>query len=106
MDIDPKLVNSNAGQADDRALSMLTGFGYDISRHIACLVDGCTVRFTNDYLLAQHVELTHGWQIDDVNEAIAEKEALEGGKFWIGGGEPLDEADKALKRRLLEEALL
>ncbi|KAK5133005.1 hypothetical protein LTR08_008292 [Meristemomyces frigidus] len=106
MDEDGGTASNDAGRDDGNALSLLTGFGYaSAARKIACVVYDCQVRFTNSYLLAQHLELTHGWHVDDVNDALAEKEALEGGRFWIGGQEPTDEADEKLRRRL-EEALL
>jgi len=75
----------DVGSSVGGALSMLTGFGYDTRRPIACVVNGCAFRFGRDYDLATHLELTHGWHEDDVNECIAERDALEDGEFWIGG---------------------
>jgi hypothetical protein len=56
------------------AMAMLTGAGYETLRPIPCLVAGsqqCQMRFTRECDLAVHMELTHGWQVDDVNEALA-----------------------------------
>lgn len=52
---------------------------------LACWVSDCTASFALEYDLAEHVELVHGWQIDDVNERLVEEQALAGGQFWIGG---------------------
>jgi len=48
--------------------------------------------------------MVHEWNIDDVNERIAEAEALNGGDFWIGGDGLLDEEaeEQDLRRRLVE----
>ncbi|EMC94901.1 hypothetical protein BAUCODRAFT_141066 [Baudoinia panamericana UAMH 10762] len=73
----------------DPAVSMLTGYGYEQLRPVACLIQSCQQRFVREYDLAEHLELTHGWQVDDVNDRLAEKEAMESGRFWIGGGEQL-----------------
>lgn len=50
------------------------------------------------------MEMVHEWNIDDINDRIAEKEAHENGKFWIGGAEMLDEEaeEQDLRRRLVE----
>lgn len=86
--------------------SMLTGFGYETSRPITCLLQNCPHRFHRNYDLATHLEFHHEWTIDDVNDAMAEKEALEGGDFWIGGAELLDDhedkEDAQLRARLME----
>lgn len=86
------------------AASSLTGFGYDQSHPIACMQTGCPHRFTRNKDLVHHMDLVHEWNIDDINDRIAEKEAHEGGKFWIGGGELLDEEaeEQDLRRRLVE----
>nr|OQO05611.1 hypothetical protein B0A51_17102 [Rachicladosporium sp. CCFEE 5018] len=83
--------------------SLLTGQGYDEHRPIACHVAGCPKRFMREYDLATHLELSHGWNIDDVNDFMAERDAKAGGDFWIGGAEVLeDDADQELRARLLE----
>nr|XP_023908576.1 transcription factor IIIA-like [Quercus suber]POF15483.1 transcription factor iiia [Quercus suber] len=74
---------------DDHSMAMLTGYGYEKARPIACLESHCIQRFRNDYELSQHVELTHDWQVDDIEDALAEREALDGGQFWIGGREDI-----------------
>ncbi|RMX82620.1 hypothetical protein D0869_05921 [Hortaea werneckii] len=77
--------------------------GYDEIRPIPCMIHGCPNRFAKDYELATHLELTHGWQVDDVNDRIAERRALEGGQFWLGGAEQIDaeyHEDEALREQL------
>ncbi|RMY21272.1 hypothetical protein D0867_03436 [Hortaea werneckii] len=77
--------------------------GYDEIRPIPCMIHGCPNRFTKDYELATHLELTHGWQVDDVNDRIAERRALEGGQFWLGGAEQIDaeyHEEEALREQL------
>lgn len=93
------------------ALTMLTGFGYEKARPVACLIGHCIQRFQNEYQLSQHLELTHGWQVDDIDDALAEREALSGGRFWIGAGEEMEaaaaEADTDEQLRMkLQNALL
>ncbi|KAK5123363.1 hypothetical protein LTR85_002795 [Meristemomyces frigidus] len=102
MDIDELATPDDSGSHGHDALSMLTGFGYEDTRRISCLITGCQVRFSRDYDLATHLELTHGWHVDDVNDRMAEKEALEGGKFWIGGQEPTTQADETLRQQLTD----
>ncbi|KAK3114468.1 hypothetical protein LTR53_007200 [Teratosphaeriaceae sp. CCFEE 6253] len=77
-------------KGDSEAMSMLTGHGYDVlpNRAIACLVPGCAQRFGNEWHLAEHLELGHGWFVDDVSDALAERAATQGGDFWIGGHGP------------------
>ncbi|KAK4565374.1 hypothetical protein LTR86_003991 [Recurvomyces mirabilis] len=96
--------------ADDivtETLAMITGHGYDSlpNRSIACLVSGCQHRFATEYHLSEHLDVTHGWQIDDINDRIAERDALAGGDFWVGGAENLadpgvDEQEEVLRRSL------
>ncbi|KAK6442101.1 hypothetical protein LTR95_001655 [Oleoguttula sp. CCFEE 5521] len=83
--------------------SLLTGQGYEQHRPIACHLAECQKRFMREYDLATHLELGHGWNIDDVNDLMAERDAKAGGDFWIGGAEVLeDDADQELRARLLE----
>lgn len=86
------------------AASSLTGFGYEQSHPIACLQSDCPRRFTRNRDLVHHLDVVHEWNIDDINDRVAEKEAHEGEKFWIGGGEMLDEEaeEQDLRRRLVE----
>ncbi|KAK3687025.1 Strongly-conserved Zn-finger binding protein (TFIIIA) [Vermiconidia calcicola] len=94
------------------ALSLLTGHGYEDLRPIACWTPGCAVRFTREYDLGQHVELAHGWNVDDIDDRFAEEAALQGKDFWIGGGGRLpdeaeeDEGDAMLRRSLLQSLSL
>ena len=69
------------------ALSLLTGHGYENERPIACWTPGCPVRFHRDFDLARHMELAHGWNVDDINDCLVERGALGGEQFWIGGDE-------------------
>ncbi|GIZ40037.1 hypothetical protein CKM354_000339200 [Cercospora kikuchii] len=56
----------------DRTLSMITGYGYEQIRPFACLerARGCQARFTKVYELSYHMEMTHDWNVDDINEAV------------------------------------
>jgi hypothetical protein len=58
----------------NEALAMLTGSGYDELRPVACLTSGCMVRFNTVYEMSYHMELTHGWSVDDINEATGREE--------------------------------
>lgn len=66
-----------------RALAALTGYGYDEIRPYACLLEGgwrgCQGRFPNEHQLCTHMELTHGWNVDDINEAIERGHTRPGG---------------------------
>lgn len=85
------------------AASLLTGYGYEKDRPIACLETSCPQRFMRNGDLETHMDMVHEWNIDDFNDALVEREAHEGGKFWIGGGEELEaEEDRELRRRLVE----
>jgi uncharacterized C2H2 Zn-finger protein len=80
------------------AMAMLTGAGYETLRPIPCLLAGsqqCQMRFTRECDLAVHMELTHGWQIDDVNEALAGGAATlaaAGRSLPVADDEMMDEA--------------
>ena len=99
-------VMTPAGDIVTGTLAMITGHGYDAlpNRAIACLVKGCQHRFATDHHLCEHLEMTHGWQIDDINDRITERNALAGGDFWVGGAEnmddPYDEQEEILRRSL------
>jgi general transcription factor IIIA len=87
----------------DMTASLLTGHGYEKDRPIACLEQSCPQRFMRDGDLETHMDMVHQWNIDDFNDALVEREAHEGGKFWIGGEEELEaEEDRELRRRLVE----
>lgn len=62
------------GKKPNVALTMLTGSGYDELRPIACLTPGCLVRFNTVYEMSFHLELTHGWNVDDINEATGRED--------------------------------
>jgi hypothetical protein len=68
MDMD----DSDSNVRPNRAVAMLTGHGYDELRPFACLMasGGCQGRFGKEYELAYHMELTHEWNVEDINEAL------------------------------------
>ncbi|OCL04932.1 hypothetical protein AOQ84DRAFT_323679 [Glonium stellatum] len=73
-------------------LGKLTGVGYEESgRNIACLMPECMYRFIRDYDLEVHLKAAHWLPEEDIKEMIAERDALRGGPFWIGGEEPYEE---------------
>ncbi|KAF2205918.1 hypothetical protein GQ43DRAFT_384947 [Delitschia confertaspora ATCC 74209] len=77
------------------ALAMLTGVGYDEGRDVACLIPGCEHRYQRDYELRLHLRgATHGLSEDQIEEMIAERDALQGGQFWIGGVEDNPEQEQ------------
>lgn len=80
------------------ALGMLTGVGYEESRAIPCAIILCDNRFTRAHDLSVHLQVVHGYSEDDAAETAAEKEALAGGDFWVGGG--VDPTDFDLAQRL------
>lgn len=92
-------------KTDDATASLLTGYGYENDRPIACLEPGCPHRFMRNVDLETHMDTFHQWNIDDIEEAVREREAHEGGKFWIGGGEELEAEEDREFRRLLVEGL-
>ena len=51
-------------------LMMLTGYGYEEERPYSCWVPECAVRFARDFNLVTHLELVHGWNIDDINDHL------------------------------------
>lgn len=67
--------------------SMLTGAGMqlDNSSYMSCIVSTCTFRFKRRSDVENHARIAHSMQDDEITEVILEKEALSGGKFWIGG---------------------
>lgn len=83
--------------APSKALSMLTGFGYE-QRPYACLMadspGGCPMRFTKEYELCSHMELTHGWNVDDISEAMG---------YEVDGFDEEMEDDTQRLRRELEK---
>jgi uncharacterized C2H2 Zn-finger protein len=56
---------------------------------IECVRPGCPRRFLDLSMLEDHCLSAHeGMPPADVHEALREREALQGGDFWIGGLEP------------------
>ena len=77
------------------ALSLLTGAGYEAQRPIPCLLansQGCQMRFVKGYDLGMHLELTHGWNVDDINEAL-------------GGGLPTGNVDFSERSDMIDPRL-
>lgn len=91
MDIDLEMAGPSM------AMSMLTGGGYEELRPIACLLagspHGCQMRFVREYDLCTHLELTHEWNVDDINEALGA----------TPGAQPPEEDD--MLRQQLEEGM-
>ncbi|CAK4029157.1 Zinc finger [Lecanosticta acicola] len=71
-DADMDIDTENAGPST--VMAMLTGDGYEELRPYACLLSrgphGCQMRFAREYDLCTHLELTHGWNVDDINDAL------------------------------------
>ncbi|GAB7358486.1 hypothetical protein MBLNU230_g2550t1 [Neophaeotheca triangularis] len=103
-------------KGEDTSIGLLTGTGSYAHRPHGCLLEDCQYRFTTVHLLEMHMEMTHGWTVDDVNEQMIERQAaieqnqrteimaedraIEDDDFYIGG---LDEFDHI--RRQLESHL-
>lgn len=69
-----------------RLSAMLTdGYAEDSGRKTACVVEGCDYRFVREYDLEQHLFSKHAMSEEAVAESLVEKQALQGGKFWMGG---------------------
>jgi uncharacterized Zn-finger protein len=64
-------------------LRMLTGIGFDGGRHIPCLEAGCADAFFRDYDLRRHLHYAHKWEDHEITERILERDALQGGEFWV-----------------------
>ena len=64
--------------AEGRMLSSITGYGYEQLRPFQCLehAKGCQGRFTKEYELAYHMEMTHAWNVDDINDAIEDPDTF------------------------------
>lgn len=75
---------------DPSMLTLLTGVGYEKGRDVPCLVKTCEYRFYMDRDLRRHLRSAHSLPPDQVELLIAERDALTGGPFWIGG---LDDDD-------------
>lgn len=71
----------------------LTGVGYadESGRDIVCIVRSCPFRFKREFDLETHAKTAHGMLDEDIEEALANREALVGGKFWDGSVEGFDD---------------
>ena len=56
----------------------------------------CQMRFTKEYELCTHMELTHGWNVDDINDALGNQ--MEG----VDGAEE-EAANERLRQELEKE---
>lgn len=75
---------------DPTPLSMLTGVGYEEGRPIVCLAEGCPHRFARDRDLKRHMVAVHSYLDTDVEADFLERDATNGGQFWIGGLDDFD----------------
>lgn len=70
---------------DPTPLSMLTGIGYEEGRPITCFDSDCPRRFARDRDLHRHMVAEHGYTDADTELFMLERDAANGGQFWIGG---------------------
>ncbi|KAF2110051.1 hypothetical protein BDV96DRAFT_584232 [Lophiotrema nucula] len=83
-----KTKTKKRGPPEASTLELLTGFGYEKGRKIECVVHGCDYRFTRDYDHISHLTDFHKLAEEEIEymlEERREKQALEGGQFWVGG---------------------
>lgn len=75
-------------------LSRLTGTAIEADRNekAVCVVSGCTFEAALFTDVEAHGREVHGMSEDEVFAAIMEQQALNGGRFWIGG----DDVDGSL----------
>lgn len=80
------------------ALRMLTGIGYDGGRTIACLAAPCGDMFYMDRDLRRHLRSVHKWEDPEITEKMLERDALQGGEFWVRRSDDLvfDSADTSI----------
>lgn len=84
--VPPVKKTSRKKSARPADLSRLTGHGYaESGRNIACLISICQHRFFRDFDLENHLRSAHGWADVEIIEKMAERDALSGGPFWVGG---------------------
>lgn len=84
--VPPVKETSRKKSARPADLSRLTGHGYaESGRNIACLVSTCHHRFFRDFDLETHLRSAHGCADVEIIERLAERDALSGGPFWVGG---------------------
>lgn len=88
-DSKPKSARKKAKKAKSTVMDKLTGG----SKRIACVVFGCGDRFLDQAAVEDHAMRAHGMTPAEVTEALAEKGARNGGKFWIGGSEDEDDEE-------------
>ncbi|KAB8349750.1 hypothetical protein FH972_023765 [Carpinus fangiana] len=81
------------GQDVSTAARLTDGFGDEGVRQLACIVDGCEMRFTRDYDLEVHCQNMHGLSEEEIGEGLAEQRALSGGQFWVRGAGAWDDDD-------------
>ncbi|KAI9658526.1 MAG: Strongly-conserved Zn-finger binding protein (TFIIIA) [Alyxoria varia] len=79
-------------KSKNTAISKLTGLdaGKGQIESLRCFDMFCYEQFPNQSSLEFHARQDHGMNDGDIAEALAEQEALQGGPFWIGGGDEQD----------------
>jgi hypothetical protein len=55
---------------------------------LACLKSHCSCLLANNADLEAHCQLEHGMALVEIADAVYERNALQGGVFWLGGIEP------------------
>jgi len=80
-----KLVKRQKLLPEPTTLSLLTGAGWEDSRPVPCLFQDCQRRFIMDRDLKRHLKAEHEFTDADVQAALLERNATNGGPFWIGG---------------------
>jgi len=82
----------------------LTGAGYveESGRGIPCVAEGCEFLFRRTIDLEAHAQSTHGLTPDMVAELMAEREALQGGQFWVGRSHEQDMDDQNQEEENIE----
>lgn len=76
-------------EAQPTTFARLTGAGYaeESGRDIPCVMQNCAYLFKRMIDLEMHAKTVHNIDADEVQDILAENEALQGGQFWLGGTE-------------------
>lgn len=74
----------------------LTGAGYaeESGRDIPCVAEWCDFLFKRTIDLEAHAQSLHGLSPDMVAEIMVERQALQGGQFWVGQSQELGMDDQ------------
>jgi general transcription factor IIIA len=76
---------SKYGAEAPSTFEKLTGGLPEVSDELRCVISTCVVRFACPENLIKHCQDYHGMAEVEIQDALEEREALNGGKFWIGG---------------------